>query len=989
MRLLHTSKIQLVEVYGEQIPPYAILSHTWSHEECTLQDLQELSRNHSDWADDHVASIAGFDKIRKSAAVAQRENIQYIWIDTCCIDKTSSAELSEAINSMYRWYDKAQICYAYLCDVEPVGTEDIFGNDSSFRLSRWFTRGWTLQELIAARDVRFYARDWSFLGSKQQSDGFTDLLNSITGVHREVLSGALLPSDISIASRMRWAAFRKTTRVEDMAYCLLGIFDVNIPLLYGEGESAFIRLQEAILLKDDDQSLFAWHSNEQGDGGDDDDQGPPALLSTNRMCGLLAQSPDQFWEAGDINYAMPLNFLGTPSAVTSKGLRVDLHLRECRNLVGADYSVTLSCEKVVDGRRVAPVIYLRRLWGQGDQFARVFAGRRTFEGPVPLTEIGMDDQGFYETVFVRQKPSSGLPLIRISVSKEPFPSMPANSETMQWSIKDVHPKGVWNERSQCLETRDFLLGKAIGIFRVAIGGGEGDPVMDLAVGMNIINQRSCRSWCHLMNPHSQTIERTFYEVNRGRREVPDIKYQAVSSAPMPFGTQRFPTDVDVTAAVSEGYGQRSLALPISAGTDDPSSGQEAMAIDLKWLAGAKFIVEASEGPVTPITSASLENYNAAGSISNALQSQLGKLLATITITDSLEVSVFQRAAVGKKVRSVTSFQRTKIGTPIKALPEYCRSAMLSVEDDSWRLALACFYGQETEIARMMEGGSFDEDGPDSFLQLRPMHWAVLGGHLSAVSSLTRNKKAARWDSPRRLAPMHLAALMGQSEILRELIIAAGDATTPSSDQVPTGTVKLQDLPTHFAAAYATDPNFWNEIRLSSPLHQYLATEFMHNALGETPLHRAAAMGNVAATRYLLRYCMRDSFSSSVKVINALDNCGRTPLWHAACANSQEIVKLLLQAGAFANLAGDEGLSPIHVACREDQAESLAALLEGGANPNLLTADIPLLPTQIACIFGHAYCLEVLLDHGADTISSVSVPDAGTMSFNALHLAIAN
>ncbi|KAK0717614.1 hypothetical protein B0T26DRAFT_751649 [Lasiosphaeria miniovina] len=132
MRLLHTSKIQLIEVYGEQVPP--------------------------------------FDKTRRCAAVARRENIQYIWIGTCCIDKTSSAELSEAINSMYRWYNKDQICYAYLCDVEPVGTEDIFGNDSSFRLSRWFTRGWTLQELIAARHVRFYARDWSFLGSKKQGD---------------------------------------------------------------------------------------------------------------------------------------------------------------------------------------------------------------------------------------------------------------------------------------------------------------------------------------------------------------------------------------------------------------------------------------------------------------------------------------------------------------------------------------------------------------------------------------------------------------------------------------------------------------------------------------------------------------------------------------------------------------------------------------------------------------------------------------------------
>ncbi|KAK0627413.1 hypothetical protein B0T14DRAFT_135662 [Immersiella caudata] len=234
---------------------------------------------------------------------------------------------------------------------------------------------------------------------------------------------------------MRWAAFRKTTRVEDIAYCLLGTFDVNIPLLYGQGENTFIRLQEAILLRYD-QSLLARQSSDQGDGDNHGGQVSLSSAITNRLWGLLAQSPDQFADAGDINYAMPLNFMRSPSAVTNKGLRVDLHLRACHELEGADYAVTLSCEKIVDDNRVSPVFYLRRLWGQGDQFIRVFVGTRTFQRPPAVAGVDLDDLGFYETVSVRQKPSSGLPLVRVTASRGTFPSMPANSEMMPWTIRD-------------------------------------------------------------------------------------------------------------------------------------------------------------------------------------------------------------------------------------------------------------------------------------------------------------------------------------------------------------------------------------------------------------------------------------------------------------------------------------------------------------------------------------------------------------------------
>ncbi|RYP71847.1 hypothetical protein DL771_004559 [Monosporascus sp. 5C6A] len=954
MRLLHTAKIRLIEVYGQQVPPYAILSHTWGDEEVTLQDLQELSRQHGQWTDDPVLLMKRFDKIRKSAEVARRDNLQYIWVDTCCIDKTSSSELSEAINSMYRWYHEAKICYAYLLDVKPAGAEDILQKNSSFRMSRWFTRGWTLQELIASRDVHFFAHDWSYLGSKQQSNSFTGLLNAITGVHHDVLSGVLAPADISIASRMRWAAFRKTTRIEDVAYCLLGIFEVNMPLLYGEGDSAFIRLQEAILLKDDDQSLFAWHSGKQ-----DDAEG---LAASSRMWGLLAQSPDQFWDAGDINYAMPLNFLGSPAAVTSKGLRVDLHLRECREPAGADYAVTLSCEKV---------------------YARVFAENRSFERLDPYaTDI---DQGFYETVFVRQQPSSSLPLIRISLAKEPFPSMPSNAEIVQWNIKDVYPKAIWNEMSQCLETRDFRVGKAIGVFRVTIGDTLCSWVMDLAVGMHMINQRSCRSWCYFMPSGSpdRKLEDVFDLVNQGREAVPGIKYEAVSV--QHTSDVKFP----VSAAISEGYGQRSLAVSLHVFSGGRRLEQPTLSHIIpsdQSEDGAKFIVD---GPPETMTGAfrlsSDDAQNAQEHIYKVLQHWIERLLADITVTDSLEVTVFQRVKAAGKVRAAPSFMRKQTGTPIKALPQYCRMAMPGVRDNSWSLAHACFNGDTEYISRMIDDRSFDiEDEPDSFLQFQPLHWAVLGGHLPAVFTLVHKSKPLR-GSGRRLTPIHLAALMGRADMLKGLLIATGDVETWSNQY---GTIKLQDYPMHFAAAHATNEGFWQEVDSSITLYQFLRADFTRNALGETPLHRAAAMANTPATKNIIKNCLWDAGSSSLEAVNAVDNLGRTPLWHAACVNSREVVELLLDAGAFANFAGDEGLTPIHVACREGQAESLAALLEGGATPNLLTKDIPLLPSHIACIFGHAFCLKLLVENDAETISG-DIPAEDEMRFDALHLAIAN
>ncbi|KUJ14849.1 HET-domain-containing protein, partial [Mollisia scopiformis] len=245
MRLLNVGTKQLKDFMGDDnIPEYAILSHTWGEDEVTFDGLLDL----------FVKSKLGYTKIDYCCQQALEDGLEWVWIDTCCIDKSSSAELSEAINSMFRWYQNAVCCYVYLSDYFQSTGSDEVGNASGFANCRWFTRGWTLQELLAPKTVLFYSRTWIYLGSK---DTLCKTLSEITGIERETLEGEAL-NRTSIARRMYWAAGRVTTRTEDLAYCLLGIFDVNMPLLYGEGEKAFFRLQEEIIKSSSDQSLFAW-----------------------------------------------------------------------------------------------------------------------------------------------------------------------------------------------------------------------------------------------------------------------------------------------------------------------------------------------------------------------------------------------------------------------------------------------------------------------------------------------------------------------------------------------------------------------------------------------------------------------------------------------------------------------------------------------------------------------------------------------------------
>ncbi|RFU28189.1 hypothetical protein B7463_g8127, partial [Scytalidium lignicola] len=245
MRLLqrsNTGEFSLTKdlVGDDIIPPYAILSHTWGvdAEEVTFEDLT------SGTGKDKL----GYEKIRFCGEQARQDDLQYFWIDTCCINKANYTELSQAINSMFRWYRYATRCYVYLSDVSSLTFDtneelSLQPWELDFRKSRWFKRGWTLQELLAPSSVEFFSREHQRLGDKKS---LRQLIHEITGIANLALQGVVL-SQFSVDERFSWIERRQTKLEEDKAYSMLGIFDVFIPLIYGEGrKKAFKRLREEI-----------------------------------------------------------------------------------------------------------------------------------------------------------------------------------------------------------------------------------------------------------------------------------------------------------------------------------------------------------------------------------------------------------------------------------------------------------------------------------------------------------------------------------------------------------------------------------------------------------------------------------------------------------------------------------------------------------------------------------------------------------------------
>ncbi|KAF4481048.1 Vegetative incompatibility protein HET-E-1 [Colletotrichum fructicola Nara gc5] len=342
MRLIHTTTLAMETFYGRKKPYYAILSHTWEDEEVTLQDWNSWGRNR----------MKGFHKIRMTCQLAASQ---------------------EAINSMYKWYQRAYVCFAYLSDFRLAASNaprDAMFLGTYLRGCRWFHRGWTLQELIAPSSILFYQQNWEYVGNKTDWNG---ALSRVTGISPQAIDH-YKPGDYSIAERMSWASKRETTREEDKAYCLLGIFDVNMPMLYGEGAKAFRRLQEVIIQTGYDVSIFVWTR--------------PYTVTKPIWAGDGHQIYGAFAEGAEDFHLIPAELVRrqwNEVSVTNAGVKLtlDLCLVSMPGTGRMSYVLPISRSSLrPDGRSY--------LCAQGVELRMMSAGRFVREGLEKLVEIPID-----------------------------------------------------------------------------------------------------------------------------------------------------------------------------------------------------------------------------------------------------------------------------------------------------------------------------------------------------------------------------------------------------------------------------------------------------------------------------------------------------------------------------------------------------------------------------------------------------------------------
>lgn len=342
MKLINAQTLSIEDfIFGDsQLPKYAILSHTWGEGEVTFQEFTN--------PDETIrSSKRGFSKIQKTCELALQSGLTHVWVDTCCIDKTSSAELSEAINSMFQWYRESAVCYTWLSDL-PASDANL----SQLSDCRWFTRGWTLQELLAPRRLEFYDEAWTFRGTKED---LTPPLADITRISSEVLRDPEVMLQLPVAQRMSWAATRQTTRIEDMAYSLMGIFDVNMPMLYGEGHRAFQRLQEEIAKETNDLSMFAWRAEERDDADE-----------AQQFHGIFASSPREFKTCAAVKQVQDLSF-NPDYRISNKGLTLAADLHETP---GGEKLFNLRCTLPTESGEQEEVGIWVKAHG-GERFSRV------------------------------------------------------------------------------------------------------------------------------------------------------------------------------------------------------------------------------------------------------------------------------------------------------------------------------------------------------------------------------------------------------------------------------------------------------------------------------------------------------------------------------------------------------------------------------------------------------------------------------------------
>lgn len=966
MRLINVSTRKLEEFLDGQIPPYAILSHTWGndHEEVSFLDIQA----------GRIDGKGGV-KVNGCCAKAEEDGLGYVWIDTCCIDKANSTELGEAINSMFRWYTNADVCYAYLSDVPT--DENPSDSGSAFRKSRWFCRGWTLQELIAPKKMRFYSVDWSCLGNKRE---LAPILISITGIPRPYLLGVAHLREASVAQRMSWAAKRVTKRKEDLAYCLLGIFGVVMPMIYGEEDRAFIRLQEEIMRHVRDDSILAWGLNVTKSSIDASIQ--------DLSDGALATSPSDFV---DCSHIVSTEHYGEfVDSLQISGGRLQLHRQLHVNSLGETF-ILLHCHSFDDTEQVVGVpVRPSAPKGSPDTYTRLRLRPRTLLSRARSSVAP-------RTIWIHTERQ------RVPTTDRRYGFYLENNLESSISLVEVEPKACWNPDADTLTLTNETDGvqRASARFRQ-----QQSDSYDFIVLLELEWQKSPPQARHHVMVSSRATElvNIIHEFENIRPEMRE-KHSASSGAihlqvatrlelvgkqlmfVVKLSGNESPQAQDATVDIT--YELRHLELMqklLSLFKIDQELQAEAKVVDQKVQAKSKEL-DPMKSQLAKLTT-EIET----------LQKQKQELEARVNaasaelegIVEDTKAQTLQRQRIFRTVKRVQTVMddinksspgpATRDRSDMRAMivdqataiiGPTCNPDIDSMPPGAPKLmAGAIWHGNQAIFRSLLYLGVDIETKDLAFTSLLSL--AAARGEHAILLALLHGGADFRLKDKHNQTALFLAASHGHQHIIQVLLDQGADIEdgkgniTPLQEASHSGHEAAVRLLLDRGANIESRGGNFNTTSLSqAALNGY-------GAVAQLLLDRGAdieakndnkmsALGFAACCCHLPLVCLLLDRGAD---IGAKDNCDRSPLLLAADNGKDDFVSLLLDRGADIEAKDNAGMSSLVSAADRGYKSIVELLLDRGAQ--IESRDqYNMTALAWAAWRGHARVLEVLLDRGAN------------------------
>ena len=894
MRLIDVETLELKEFHGDNIPLYAILSHTWGavKDEVSFHDIETGKIEKSG---------IGLMKLKGCCNQAKKDGLGYAWIDTCCIDKTNSVELGEAINSMFRWYKKAVICYAYLSDV-PSG-DSYWDSGSKFFSSRWFRRGWTLQELLAPQELCFYDQTWATIGTKREISGE---IETITGIPRRFLAGWDL-HEASVAQRMSWAAKRETTREEDITYCLLGLFDVIMPMIYGEGDKAFSRLQEAIIKKTRDDSILAW--------GLDPAVSMPSKSTDVLSAGILASAPSDFANCGRIILRKQDDMHANPFDISGGRLRVQLSLHVTST--GDTYGL-LNCGPDHDAEQVVGIPLYKVI--SSDEYLR--------------------PQGRYPALFSKTASSVLMEAIRIQMEHQSRTSEAMSRrywfyidgyKKINLKLIDDYPPNDWKKGSAMIakanDTDENITRRYLARFRTQSEGSQ-DFIVLLEVE---IQGLQIEPRCHVMTSSRDTT-------------LEDFSQRLIYMRPEAFGKQTASNgNLNLKVVVKEDQVAQEprfiveLARASSSMVATVDANLELEQIDLKL----KFVrLLQDEDQVRQET----ERLDQQREEEMAALDQLRERLAVVqeSLRKLSEEEKFLINGLEQGTQHVDLLtdrcsearqQQHKLSAQESDIQQRLDELDTNEAPENWLEMIIKTQLDAGEIGRGAVKSEYNSNDQPALL------WAVRNGHEAVVRLLIEKGADVEGKDMAGWTPLG-AAIYNRQEAMVQLLIGRG-ANIEAKNK--SGSTRL------ILAAYN---GYEAIVRL---LIEKGANIEARNKDGWTPLVAAVDGGHTAIVQLLIE---------KGADIEAKTNNGSTLIGLAANSGYEAIVRLLIEKGANIEAENKDGWMPLAAAVGGGHTATVQLLIDKGANIEARINDSRT-PLLLATDIGHEAIVRLLIEKGAN------------------------